>query len=229
MFFGKCMRVKVSLEHMVCFRSLILIHRRLLYVAARRAVIRDCSREAGLFEKEEEGALLKRCRAFEGAGGVLTVFPALEPFGVLRAELNVVLVAVRLEEKLLVAPERGNSLRARHDVTNELFFATKLRRLVIGHNLEKSNVRLENLQLVVEIVLVGISPAIDIIRLELNHEWPVRLRLSVAVLVVQSQVHKGVSTDVVSGIGEPLGISLTSASVLWRSENIGPTVFEVVE
>ena len=229
MFFGKCMRVKVSLEHMVCFRSLILIHRRLLYAAARRAVIRDCSREAGLFEKEEEGALLKRCRVLEGAGGVLTVLPFLEPFGILRAVLNVVLVAVRLEEKLLVAPSRGNSLRARHDVTNELFFATKLRGLVVGHNLEESNVRLENLQLVVEVVLVGIGPAIDIIRLELNHEWPVRLKLGVAILVVQSQVHQRVGTNVVSGVGEPLGIGLTSALVLGLSEDVGPAVLEVVK
>ena len=157
--------------------------------------------EASFLIQKEEGAFLEGSGANETSLAVLAEAPVLQPVVVDGALLDVVLVAAVLEEKLLVTPERSDSVRASYDPTDQAVFATKLGRFVICKYLEHGGISLDHRQLVIEVVLVSISPAVDIIRLEIYHEWPVGLGDRVTLLVVLGELHERSGTDVVGGVG----------------------------
>jgi len=163
------------------------------------------------------------------SGGELTAFPVLEPLGVVGTIRKVVLVTVLLEEQLLVTPERGDSLGAGDNPTDEVVLAAKLGRLVVGLNLEDGSVGVELRKLILEVILVLIGPSIDIIRLKLNHERPVGLVLLLAVLIEKRELHEGRGTDVVGGISEPFTVSLAEALILRLTKDVAPSVLEEVE
>ena len=75
----------------------------------------------------------------------------------MRSGDEIILVAVTLEEKLLVSPTRGDHVRASHNPTDLTVLTTELGRLVVGENLEEASVGLDHGELVVEVVLVGIG------------------------------------------------------------------------
>lgn len=105
---------------------------------------------------------------------------------------DVVLVAVMLEEKLLVTPEGWSSLGASDqpaDVSLWALLLTKLRWAVVAEYLEHSCVLGNNLKLLMEVVLVFVSPSVDIIRLNVNLEWPVGVLLFVTELIELGELH----------------------------------------
>lgn len=152
----------------------------------------------------------------------------LQPVVVDGALFDVVLVATVLEEKLLVTPFGGNVLRARHDPSDQSVFATELRRLVVGEHLEHRGVGFDLLELVIEVVLVSIGPAVNIIRLEVDHEWPVRLCDLITMLIELGELHDGSGTNVVSSVGAELTVGHSEALVLGLSQDVGVSVLEEV-
>ena len=110
--------------------------------------------------------------------------PELEPLEIVWSSFDVVLVAVLLEEKILVTPERWDSFRAGDDPTDEFRGAAelcvKLRWAVVSEQLVHCSVARDNLKLLVEVVLVVVGPAVGVVGLSLNHERPVRSALLVA-------------------------------------------------
>lgn len=137
----------------------------------------------------------------ELALGKSTVIPEFEPVEVVGAGLDVILVPMVLEEEHFVTPERGCCLRARHDVTNEFFLTAMLRRHVVTKDLEHNSVGWNEGELVEEVILVLIGPSINIIRLALDLERPVRLLFLVAILVKLSELHNRHGTGMVSDFG----------------------------
>ena len=103
-----------------------------------------------------------------------------------------------LEEELLVTPVGRDGVRPRHEPANQLFFTTALGGLIVSVHLKHNRVVGNDRQLVLEVVLVLISPSVDIIRLNLDLEGPVRLFLLVAILIVLGHLIDGRGTDVIS-------------------------------
>jgi hypothetical protein len=95
-----------------------------------------------------------------------------------------------LEEKLLVTPQRSHGLGARHDPADQVVFTTELGRLVVGEDLEDGGVRLNLDELILEIVLVLVGPAIDIIRLKIDLEGPVGVLDFVTKLIELRELHQ---------------------------------------
>lgn len=108
-------------------------------------------------------------------------------------------------------------------------FAAKLRRHVKSNDLEHDGVHGNCGQLILNVVLVLVGPAVHIVRLHIDLVGPVRVLLFVAVLVEQSQLHHRGASDVVSHGRQVLAHGLASALVVEFSQNGGPTVFEKVE
>ena len=115
--------------------------------------------------------------------------PELEPVEVFRPDLDIVFHAVRLEEELLIAPEGGDGVRPRHKPANQLFFTTTLGGHIVPVYLEHHRVVRNDRQLVLEVVLVRVSPSVGIIRLNFYLERPVWLLLLVSILIVQREIH----------------------------------------
>ena len=142
---------------------------------------------------------------------------------------EIVLVTVTLEEKLLVSPTRGDHIGAGHNPADLVVLTTELGRLIVCEDLEEASVCLDNGELVVEVVLVGIGPAVDIIRLKVDHEWPVGLLDSTAAVVILGHLHDGHGADMVGAVGEALGVGGSGALVLGLSKDVRVPVLEVVE
>ena len=95
---------------MVCFRSLILMDKpcrlyRLFGCDWPSAVQRVVSQHSCFLEQEHEGALLRRCWVSKWSLSEPASVPKLEPFEIVWPMSDVILVAVMLEEKLLVTEE----------------------------------------------------------------------------------------------------------------------------
>ena len=211
---------------MVCFRSLILVHNLLVQVTHKLFI---GSQEACLFPQKHEWALLGGRRISERSLSEHAGVPELEPFVVVRAMLDVVLVSVMLEEKLLVTPKGWRRLRARDQPADAFLGAVVLRRAVISENLEHGSVLRNNLELLMEVVLVLIGPAINIVRLNINLEGPVRVLLLVAKLVEFGQLHDRHGSGMVGDLVQVFTDRLSGAIVVHLSEDVRPSVLEEVE
>lgn len=191
-----------------------------------------CSQKASLFPQKHEWALLSRCWIPERRLSEPASVPELEPLEVVGSVPDVIVVAMVLEEKLLVAPERWCGLRAGNqpaDVALWAFVITVLGRAVVAENSEHDGVYWHNLELILEVVLESVSPAIDIVRLDIDLERPVRVLLLVAVLIVLGQLHNGHGTGVIGNLGQVLANRLSGAVVIHLLEDVGPTILEEVE
>ena len=102
---------------------------------------------------------------------------------------DVVVHASVLEEELSVSPEGAELVGAGHDPADELLLTTLLRRRVECEDLEQHRVHWDHLELITEVVLELVSPAVDIVGLKLQLEGPVGLMLLVAVLVEHADLH----------------------------------------
>ena len=191
------------------------------------------SQEAGLFKQENEWAFLSGCGILKRRLRVETAVPELKPLVVVGAVEQVVLVAMLLEEKLLVSPSRWGGLRARHQPANKLLRASelvvKLWWAVVGDHLPHGGVRWNNLKLVLEVILVLVGPAVDVVGLDLDHEWPVRVLLRLTILIEFSHLHEGPSSDKVGSFGQLLSEGLASALVVHLLDNVALSVLEEVE
>ena len=191
------------------------------------------SQEAGLFKQEHEWAFLSRCWVLKRRLRIETAIPELKPLVVVWAVEQVVLVAMLLEEKPLVSPSRWGGLRARHDPANKLLWAfeqcVKLWWAVPGENLPHGGIRRNNLKLILEIILVLVGPAVDVVGLDLNHERPVRVLLSLAKLIVLRHLHEGISSDKVGSFSQLLSEGLAHALVVHLSDNVALSVLKEVE
>jgi len=151
------------------------------------------SQETGFFKQENKWAHLLGCWVLKRRLRETPTVPELEPFEVVRTLFDVILVAMLLEEKILVTPKGRSCFRARNQPADELFraakFFVKLWRTVITKQLEHSSVLWDNRELLVEVVLVPVGPAIGVVGLSFNHEGPVRSLLPPALLIVHSYLH----------------------------------------
>ena len=143
--------------------------------------------------------------------------------------LDVVLVTAVLEEKLLVTPQRGHGLGARHDPADQVVFTTKLGRLVVGEDLEHGSVWLNQDELILEIVLVLVGPAVHIIRLEIDLEGPVSVLDFVTKLIELRELHQRGGTDMVGGFGNESSPGLSKALVVGLLQDVRVAVLEEVE
>ena len=142
-----------------------------------------------LFKKEEEWAFLHWGGIDEGGLVELAVVPELQPFEIVRAHLDIVVHPAVLEEELLVAPVRANRIGAADQPSDQAVFAAELGRLVEGEHLEHGGVDRDDRHLVLKVVLVLVRPPEDVIWLDIQLIWPVRVFLFVTVLVEQRHVH----------------------------------------
>ena len=101
--------------------------------------------------------------------------PELEPIEVMGTILDVIIIALVLEEELLITPERCCDFRTGHDPAYQMLLATKLGRHVVCPHLEQDRVGRDFHQLVVKVILIVICPAVDIVRLDINLERPMGL------------------------------------------------------
>ena len=153
----------------------------------------------------------------------------MEPVEVLRPGLEVIFHALRLEEKLRITPEGRDGVRPGHEPADHLIFTTALGRRIVSVYLEHNRVVRNDRQLVLEVVLVVISPSIGIIRLNFDLERPVRLWLCVSILIVHGEVLDGRGTDEISCSGNMFSKGLSSALIHWLTYDSRPSVLKVVE
>lgn len=100
---------------------------------------------------------------------------------------------------------------------------------VVAEDSEHNGVYWHNCKLILEVVLEGVGPAIDIERLDIDLERPVRVLLLVAILIVLSELHNGHGAGVVRNFVQVLANRLSSAVVIHLLEDVGPTILEEVE
>ena len=132
-----------------------------------------------------------------------------------------------LEEELLVSPERGGKFRVSHEPAHEdLIFVV---RRVVAPNLEEDGPLWNQGQLRSKVVLVGVSPAVDIVGFEIDEKGPVRVLLFLASFIVQRHLHNRVDTDVIGGFSDLPGNGSTVALVSWLVQQGRKSVLEVVE
>ena len=190
------------------------------------------SQKASLFPQKHEWALLSWRWVPQRSLSEPASVPELEPLEVVGSHPDVVVVTVMLEEKLLVAPERWGGLRAGDepaDVALGALVVTVLGWAVVAEDSEHDGVNRHNLKLVLEVVLESVGPAVDIVRLDINLERPVRIFLLVAVLIVLGKFHNGHGTGVIGDLSQVLADRLTGAVVIHFLEDVGPTILEEVE
>ena len=147
----------------------------------------------------------------------------------MRTHHDVLLVAAVLEEQLEVAPEGRCRLRTADNVPDQLVFTVVLRRALIPPNLEHSRVLWNDLQLLVKVVLVLVSPAINIVRLDFDLEGPVRVLLLLAILIELCKIHHRIRSNVVGCRSKKLTLGLSGAVIVHLSDNVGPSILEEVE
>ena len=80
-----------------------------------------------------------------------------------------------------------------------------------------------------EIVLVLISPTVDVIRFKVDLEWPVRFSFLVSILIELGNLHNGSAADVVRDDSKVLSNGLTGTLIVWLTKNGRPSILEEVE
>ena len=117
------------------------------------------------------------------------------------SHLDIVVHAAMLEEELRVTPEGADLVGARGDPADKVPFAALLRRSIEGEDFEHDGVHRDDGELVLEVILILISPSIDIIWFDINLVWPVRVFLLLSILIKLGDLHDGSGTDVISDSG----------------------------
>ena len=148
-----------------------------------------CSVKSGRLKQVEEWAFLLRSWVGKLSFVEITLVPELKPVEIVRAHLNVIIHTSMLEEQLLVTPVRANRVRSAHYPAYESFFATELGRLIEGKHLEHGGVDRNDRHLVLKVILVLVSPAIDVVRFNIQLVGPVRIFFFIAVLVKLGDFH----------------------------------------
>lgn len=100
---------------------------------------------------------------------------------------------------------------------------------IVTENPEHHSVHGDDSKLVLEVVLVGIGPAINVVGLNFDVERPVRMRFLPAILVKLGKFHDGHGACMIRNLGQMLANCLSGAIVVHFLQNIGPPVLEEVE
>ena len=100
---------------------------------------------------------------------------------------------------------------------------------IVSDNPEHHSVHGDYLKLLVEVILVSIGPAIDVVGLNFDHERPVWVILLFAILVKLGKLHDGHGACMIRNLGQMLANCLSGAVVVHFLQNIGPPVLEKVE
>ena len=100
---------------------------------------------------------------------------------------------------------------------------------IVSDNLEHNSVHGDYRKLVLEVILVSIGPAIDVVGLNFDHERPVWVVLLFAILVKLGKLHDGHGACMIRNLGQMLANCLSGAIVVHFLQNIGPPVLEKVE
>ena len=100
---------------------------------------------------------------------------------------------------------------------------------IVSDNPEHHSVHGDYLKLLVEVILVSIGPAIDVVGLNFDHERPVWVVLLFAILVKLGKLHDGHGACMIRNLGQMLANCLSGAIVVHFLQNIGPPVLEKVE
>jgi len=104
-----------------------------------------------------------------------------------------------------------------------------LRRAVVPENFVHHGVFRDDLELLMEVILILVSPSVDIVGLNIDLEGPVRVLFLLAELIEFSQLHDRHSTSVSRYLSQVFTNRLSCAVVVHLSEDIGPSVPEEVE
>ena len=191
-----------------------------------------CSQKTGLLPQKHEWALLGGRGISQRALREPAIVPELEPLEVVRAMPDIVIVTVMLEEELLVTPERWSGLGARNEPANVALWALVVAELgwaVVPVHSEHSGVLGHDLELLVEVILVLVSPAVDVIGLDIDLEGPVWVFLFVSKLIEFGKFHDRHGTSMVCDLSQVLSDGLTGAVVVHFFEDVRPAVPEEVE
>ena len=114
-------------------------------------------------------------------------------------------------------------------MTDKLLLTTSLGRAVESEDFEHNRISGDEGELVKEVVLVLIGPSVNVIRLDLDLEGPVRLSNLVAVLIPLGEFHNRHGTGMVRNLVQMLADRLSSAGVLHLTKDVRPSVLEEVE
>ena len=159
----------------------------------------------------------------------LAVGPELQIVEVVWASLDVVIHSTVLEVQQSVTPEGAQLVRSADNPPNKALFATKLWRCIVGIDLEHNGVDRNALNLVLEVILVLISPPIDIVGLKINLEGPVWLFFLLTVLIIVCHVHYGGGTHVICHSCHVLSDSFSGTLVVVLTKDGRPAILEEVE
>ena len=191
-----------------------------------------CSQKTSLLPQKHEWALLGGRRVSQWGLREFARVPELEPLEVVGAMSDIVLITVMLEEERLVTPERWGGLGARHEPADVALWAlvvAELGRAVVPVHSEHGGVLGHDLELLVEVILVLVSPPVDVIRLDIDLEGPVWVLLFLSKLIEFGKFHDRHGTSVVCDLGQVLSNGLTGAVVVHFFEDVRPAVPEEVE
>lgn len=153
----------------------------------------------------------------------------MEPVKVVGSHLDIVVQAAMLEEELRVTPEGADLVGARGDPADKVPFAALLRRSVEGEDFEHDGVHRDDGELVLEVILILISPSIDIVGLDLELEGPVRLFLLDAILIKLGQLHDTGGANVICYSGQVFSNGVSCTFVVEFTQDGHPSVLEEVE
>ena len=134
-----------------------------------------------------------------------------------------------LEEKLLVTPEGGESVRPGHEPANQFVLTTALGGLIECEYLEHHCVDWNYRNLILKVVLVLVSPSVDIIRLNVKLEGPVRLSFLVSILIKLGDFHDRSGANVISHSRKVLSNGVSSALIVRFTKYGCPSILEKVE
>ena len=110
-----------------------------------------------------------------------------------------------------------------------MLFTALLGRGVKCEDFEHDGVHRDDGELVLEVVLILISPSVDVIGLDLELEGPVRLLLLDTILIELGQLHDTGAANVICNAGQVLSNGVSSALVVELTQDGHPTILEEVE
>ena len=120
-----------------------------------------------------------------------------------------------LEEECLISPKRCRDAARRDHPTDEL--STRLGHLVnwvmVGEHLEQDCAGGDSGELVLEVSLPGVGPAIDVEGLELEDEWPLGIGLDVPCLADLTPVLNAHGTNMICCLCQLFSNRLASAHI----------------
>ena len=187
------------------------------------------SHKISLLKQEEKWTFLHGRRVDKWLLIEPAELPELEPVKVVWSHLDIIVHSTMLEEKLRVTPEGADVVWARGNPADQPFFAALLRRNIKSKDFEHNGVHRDDCELVLEVILILISPSIDVVGLDLELEGPVRFLLLIAELIKLGQLHDTGAANVICYAGQMFSNGVSCTDVVKFAQDGHPSVLEEVE